>query len=163
MPPRNDHMKSSDTYICKYWASRYASADTPFKDLMQIGYMAILECDKENHRWLAVRYAIQTHYLKCNRDKKARSSLIDSYEHPDHIASDPGLEQVDNTDLIEHLKHKARLRPQEEEAVTLIAMGGLTMRQAAKHMKMGIATVHQYYTLGLAKLRAAAGEVDYEH
>lgn len=97
----------------RYFARAYCCNQSPFEDLVQEGWLAALQAKEPEHKYLAVKRAIQTY------TRRARF-IQPIAEPPETSIENEGIQMINNLDHLRSLLKKAKLSQKELDVIHLI-------------------------------------------
>ena len=97
----------------RYFARAYCCNQAPFEDLVQEGWLAALQAKKPEHKYLAVRRAVQTY------TRRARF-VIPIEEPPEKSEESREIQMIQDLDHLKSLISKAKLTEKEAKAIHLV-------------------------------------------
>jgi len=139
-----------DVRKIRYFAGNYCCNAAPFEDLVQEGWLAALGAKKPEHKYLAIRHAVQI-YKKRATDFKPVDVIIErpteSYE----------LMMIETIDQLKHLLEKANLTSKERECIDLIYLQEeKTLTEAGEECDVTRRAMNLRHASALNKLQLAA-------
>ena len=136
----------------RYFAWNYSCNQAPFEDLVQEGWLAALGAKKPEHKYLAIRRAIQVY------KKRATFLQPTAYEQETEKESDE-LRMIDNLDHLKYLMANTVLSTAEVECLEQIYFGDeLTQTELASVSKEKQRTIQKRHERAIKKLRKTAEE-----
>jgi len=134
----------------RYFARSYCCNQASFEDLVQEGWVAALSAEKPEHKYLAVKRAIQTY------TRRARFIQPVRYLQPQREES-PELQMIEDLDHLESILKKANLTEKESQVIQLIyfeSENNLDKRYGSGH-RLSV-NDRQLHSKAMKKLRAIA-------
>jgi DNA-directed RNA polymerase sigma subunit (sigma70/sigma32) len=98
-------------------AYMYSCRESPFEDLRQEGYLAVLQAEKPEHKFYSILHAIQEAHRKGKQFNGYWLKELANGKGMKESLKDKGFEDVDNRDYLNKIMELCDFSPDEQELI----------------------------------------------